>query len=96
MDWICHPGTDSSRLSTSKTSSTASPRSSSETLLSRRRGKTMRKSTIMEITGTTGNNGDDADDDNNECFSEEETAEARSGVGLATRIQVGSKPKSFS
>merc|ERR1712210_75739 len=27
-------------------------------------------------------------------YSEEEAAEARSGVGLATRIQVGSKPKS--
>ena len=48
----------------------------------------------MEITGTTGNNGDNDDDDNNECFSEEEAAETRSGVGLATRIQVGSKPKS--
>ena len=64
MDWICHPGTDdASRLSTSKTSSTASPRSSSETLLSRRRGKTMRKSTIMEITRTTGDNGDDGNGD---------------------------------
>merc|ERR1712110_1084698 len=27
-------------------------------------------------------------------YSEEEAAEARRGVGLATRIQVGSKPKS--
>ena len=56
----------------------------------------MRKSTIMEITRTTGDNGDDDDDDDNECFSEEEAAEARNGVGLATRIQVGSKPKSSS
>merc|ERR1712037_1061953 len=31
-----------------------------------------------------------------EDYSEEEAAEARSGVGLATRIEVGSKPKSSS
>ena len=50
----------------------------------------------MVITGTTGDNGDDDDDNNTECFSEEEAAAARNGVGLATRIEVGSKPKSFS